>query len=436
MENETRRAALPQFATRTVRATVVSGPNAGAIATGAEDRLTIGSAESNDLVLGDPLVSRYHAEISATPSGLHVRDVGSTNGTIANGLRIESAIVPPGTELVLGSTTVRIDDGSKAIVALHEHEELGGLIGQSLPMRRAMAHLAKIAPTAASVLLVGESGTGKEVAARALHEGSGRGEGPFVVVDCASLVPNLAASELFGHERGAFTGADRMHVGAFERANGGTLFLDEIGELPPDMQPNLLGALERRRFRRVGGKEDISIDVRVVSATHRDLRADVNAGRFRLDLYYRVAVVVIELPPLRARRGDVKLLAAHFLREAGDPRAIDDALPADFFASLETHAFPGNVRELKNLVEAALATGESPALDAIAPSSASPLLDRVLDASYGAARDAILAEFERRYLAHLLARCNDNVSQAARVAMMDRSHLTSLLRRHKLRQPK
>ncbi len=433
----TRRAALPQWAIRTVRATILEGANAGTIATGAEDRLTVGSADSNDLVLGDPLVSRYHAEIFATQNGLHVRDVGSTNGTLAAGLRIESAIVPPGTKLVLGSTTIQIDDGSKAIVALHEHEELGGLIGQSLPMRRAMAQLAKIAPTSASVLLVGESGTGKEVAARTLHEASTRAEGPFVVVDCASLVPSLVSSELFGHERGAFTGADRTHVGAFERANGGTVFLDEIGELPPEVQPNLLGALERRRIRRVGGKEDIPIDVRVVSATHRDVRADVNAARFRLDLYYRLAVVTIELPPLRARRGDIRLLASHFVREAG--HTIEQALPPDFFTALETHAFPGNVRELRNLVEAALATGESPSQllqgDMIA-SSSHALLDRVLDSPYGAARDAVLADFEQRYLTHLLERSQNNVSQASRVAMMDRSHLTALLRRHKLRQPK
>ncbi len=334
----TRRAALPQWAIRTVRATIVEGANAGTIATGAEDRLTVGSADSNDLVLGDPLVSRYHAEIFATQNGLHVHDVGSTNGTIASGLRIESAIVPPGTKLVLGSTTVQVDDGSKAIVALHEHEELGGLIGQSLPMRRAMAQLAN-----ATDVCVRSSrrriGDRKEVAARPLHEASTRADGPFVVVDCASLVPSLVSSELFGHERGAFTGADRTHVGAFERANGGTLFLDEIGELPPEVQPNLLGALERRRIRRVGGKEDIAIDVRVVSATHRDVRADVNAARFRLDLYYRLAVVTIELPPLRARRGDIRLLASHFVREAG--HTIEQALPPDFFTALETHAFPG-----------------------------------------------------------------------------------------------
>jgi DNA-binding NtrC family response regulator len=285
-----------------------------------------------------------------------------------------------------------------------------------------------------SALIIGESGTGKELAARALHEASPRSEKPFVVVDCASIVPTLVGSELFGHERGAFTGADRMHVGAFERAQGGTLFLDEIGELPLAIQPSLLGALERRRIKRVGGKDDIAVDVRVVSATHRDLRADVNAGRFRLDLYYRLAVVIVELPPLRERRNDVRMLVEHFVRESGETRPIDEAVPRGLLEALETHRFPGNVRELRNLVEAALATGENPILDAVAPSGAGPLLDRVLDAPYGAAREAVLAEFEERYLSHLLARSDNNVSKASRVAQMDRSHLTSLLRRRKMRQ--
>ena len=433
----TTRAALPQWAIRTVRVTVLDGPDSGKVATaksGEEDRVSVGSAESNDLVLTDPLVSRYHVEISATPNGFRVRDVGSTNGTSASGIRIESALFPPGSRVVVGGTTLQIDDGSRAVVPLHEVGQLGGLLGDSMPMRRAMAQLAKVAQSNVSALIIGESGTGKELAASALHEASPRSGGPFVVVDCASIVPTLVGSELFGHERGAFTGADRTHVGAFERAQGGTLFLDEIGELPLGIQPSLLGALERRRIRRVGGKEDIPVDVRVVSATHRDLRADVNAGRFRLDLYYRLAVVVVELPPLRERRSDVRMLVEHFVRESGDTRALADAVPTGLLEALETHPFPGNVRELRNLVEAALATGENPILDAVAPAGAGPLLDRVLDAPYGAARDAVLAEFEERYLSHLLARCDNNVSKASRVAQMDRSHLTSLLRRRKMRQ--
>ncbi|HEY5240470.1 MAG TPA: sigma-54 dependent transcriptional regulator, partial [Polyangiaceae bacterium] len=313
----------------------------------------------------------------------------------------------------------------------------GGLLGRSLPMRRAMAQLAKVAASSASVLLVGESGTGKELAARALHDESPRRAEPFEIVDCGSLVPTLVASELFGHERGAFTGADRTHVGAFERASGGTVFLDEIGELPKDVQPQLLGVLERRRVRRLGARSDVPIDVRVVSATHRDLRAEVNASAFRLDLYYRIAVVLVELPPLRERRGDVRPLVEHFLREAGCTDPPEKALPAGFLEMLAAHHFPGNVRELRNLVEAALATGESP------PPNRGPegiggkdAVDAALAGTYRDARDAVLADFEASYLVKLLERAQGNVSKAARLASMDRSHLTQLLQKHGLRSGK
>ena len=423
----TTRAALPDWPVRTLRVRVISGPDEGKIVASGEDRLSIGSAETNELALTDRMVSRYHAEIAATSLGFRVRDMGSTNGTFAAGIRITDALVPPGTKITLGGTTLEINDSSKRLVSLHESDVLGGLRGESMPMRRAMAVLAKVAPTAASVLLAGESGTGKEVAARVLHDESARRLRPFEVVDCASLVPTLVASELFGHERGAFTGADRAHVGAFERAEGGTVFLDEIGELPKEVQPNLLGALERRRIRRLGGRTDIPIDVRVVSATHRDLRADVNASTFRLDLYFRLAVVLVELPPLRERRGDVRLLVEHFLREAG---RRGDELPAAFFDSIAHHHFPGNVRELRNLVEAALATGEAPRVSQAGSASNAA---GSLDETYRQARDGVLAEFEKRYLVRLLERCEDNVSLAARVAEMDRSHLTLLLQKHGLR---
>jgi DNA-binding NtrC family response regulator len=269
-----------------------------------------------------------------------------------------------------------------------------------------------------------------------LHDASPRRAAPFEVVDCAALVPTLVASELFGHERGAFTGAERAHEGAFERANGGTVFLDEIGELPRDVQPQLLGVLERRRIRRIGGRTDIPIDVRVVSATHRDLRGEVNASTFRLDLYYRLAVVQVELPPLRDRRGDVRLLVQHFLREAGCTDPPEKALPAGFLEMLSAHHFPGNARELRNLVEAALATGESPS-PARAPAARDGIaVVAALDGTYREARDAVLGDFEARYLAALLDRAEGNVSKAARLASMDRSHLIQLLQKHRLRVPR
>jgi DNA-binding NtrC family response regulator len=433
----TSRAALPVWPVRRVRVEVVEGVDRGKSVVCAEDRLNVGAAEANDLVLSDPLVSRYHAEVAVTPGGLRVRDVGSTNGTFLGPARITEALVPPGTRLRLGDTTLVLQDGASALVELHEEERFGQLRGRSLPMRRAMAQLQKVAGSTASVLLVGESGTGKELAARAIHEASPAGQGPFEVVDCASLVPSLVASELFGHERGAFTGADRTHVGAFERAKGGTVFLDEIGELPPAIQANILGALERRRIRRLGGRTDIPVDARVVSATHRDLRADVNAGAFRLDLYYRLAVVVVELPPLRERREDLRLLVEHFLREAGADGTVETCLPSGFLDTLGAHHFPGNVRELRNLVEAALATGESPVGSGGQESGTAPtgdVIETVLADSYRTAREKVLQQFEVRYLQTLLARCGGNLSQAARVAGMDRSHLTDLVAKHRLRQ--
>jgi DNA-binding NtrC family response regulator len=430
----TSRAALPEWPVRTLRVRVVDGPDAGKTVTSDDDRMTLGAADGCGLVLTDRMVSRYHVELAASAQGIRVRDMGSTNGVFVGALRVTDALVPPSTRLLLGATTVEVDDGSKTLVPLHEPAALGGLLGTSLPMRRAMAQLAKVAASNASVLLVGESGTGKELAARALHDESPRRAQPFEVVDCAALVPTLVASELFGHERGAFTGADRAHVGAFERANGGTVFLDEIGELPKEMQPQLLGALERRRVRRLGARTDVSIDVRVVSATHRDLRADVNASTFRLDLFYRLAVVQVELPPLRERRGDIRPLVEHFLREAGCVDTPEKALPSGFLETIAAHHFPGNVRELRNLVEAALATGESPApAPGAAIAGRGGAVEATLEATYRDARDAVLADFEARYLPRLLERAAGNVSKAARLASMDRSHLIQLLQKRGLR---
>ncbi|MEM7677749.1 MAG: sigma-54 dependent transcriptional regulator, partial [Myxococcota bacterium] len=292
-----------------------------------------------------------------------------------------------------------------------------------------------------------ETGVGKEVFARAIHEQSPRADRPFEVVDCGALMPTLIASELFGHERGAFTGAERQHIGAFERADGGTLFLDEIGELPSSLQSGLLGALERRAFRRLGGHDQIAVDVRVVCATNRDLRSEVNAGRFRQDLYYRIAVLLLKIPPLRERAGDIPLLVEHFLRQAGHDGPIESVIPRAVMASLRQHHWPGNVRELRNFVEAALAMGETPHLEAGGAASAteepedieaSPLLHpggvrRLAQLTYKDARGALLHDFETFYLQQLMDRCRGNVSKAARDAKMNRSYLIEMLKRHDIR---
>jgi len=420
----------------TLQAEVIEGDDAGRSVTADSERLAVGTAQGNDLVLRDPTVSRYHVELERTPEGVLVVDQGSTNGVYCGAVRVERAVVPAGTTLKLGRCSLRIGAGEPAQVELYGRDRLGDLRGQGESMRRLMRQIERVAKTETSTLIVGESGTGKELIAQLLHDLGPRMSKPFVVVDCGAMSPNLVASELFGHERGAFTSADRQHIGAFERASGGTIFLDEIGELPNELQPTLLGALERRRFRRVGGREEIGVDVRVVAATNRDLRAEVNDGRFRLDLYYRLAVVTLRIPPLRERPEDLELLVKHFLSELGHSGDIHELIPADVLAQLRAHHWPGNVRELKNLVEATVAMGEAPVdmmQDVKAPDGDGIPVRPVYPLPYKDARAAVLHEFERRYLGHWLERSGGNVAKAARQARMDRSHLFHLLRRHDLR---
>jgi DNA-binding NtrC family response regulator len=419
---------------RAIRANVVAGPDAPTSVAASAETLAIGTAEGNDLRLSDPSVSRYHCELSLGGRGVEVRDLDSTNGTYVAGTRIYRALLTPGTELSLGDTRLRVLDGGESELPLHAEPVLAGLVGGSHAMRRLMAKIERAAQTDVGVLVTGESGTGKELVARALHELGPRRGGPLVTVDCGALAPTLVASELFGHERGAFTGAQSRRIGAFEQANGGTLFLDEVGELPAQLQATLLGVLERRRFRRLGGADEVSVDVRVVSATHRDLRADVNAERFRLDLYYRLAVVTLPVPPLRDRIDDVPALARRFAREAGADDRIDQLLSDRTLDLLTAHRWPGNVRELRNWVEAAVALDEVPDLDGtIAERGGVDPIDAVLDLAYKDARGRLVHAFEERYLARLLERAGGNVSEAARLARMDRSHLNDLLRRHGLR---
>jgi len=417
---------------RTLSLQVTQGPDQGKALRDEVDTVSVGTADGNTLQLTDPTVSRFHLELSRRGPLVLVRDVGSTNGVVINGVTLREGAVPPGAVLQLGTTSLTVGEGKNGSVPMLEHETLGSLKGRAPVMRTLLARVEKAAGSDTGVLLIGESGTGKEVIARELHQRSARAKHPFVTVDCGSLAPGLVASELFGHEKGAFTGADRRHQGAFERANKGTLFLDEIGELPQALQAMLLGALERRRFRRVGGTEELSVDVRVVAATHRDLKAEVNAGHFRLDLYYRLAVVRLEVPALRQRLDDLELLVQHFLNEAGSERAVASLFPPDDLAALRAHHWPGNVRELRNLVESTLAMGERPTFDA-------PLAQAGGDATpgpelpYKDARGLVLERFEKHYLPKLLKVSRGNVSAAARHAKMDRSHLIELLARHGLK---
>ena len=422
---QTLRQGMQSVATRTLAVEVVSGADAGARAIGTE--VTIGTAEGSSLRLADPAVSRFHCDVRPVPGGIGITDHGSTNGTFAGAIRIERGVAPLGTQLRVGDTLLKVTDGSPIEVELAGDEAVGGVLGRSPVMRRLLAQVTRAAQSDVSVLVTGESGTGKELVARALHDLGPRRDKPFVTVDCGSLPPTLIASELFGHERGSFTGAERTHVGAFEAAHGGTVFLDEIGELQPAVQATLLGVLERRRVRRVGSRTETPIDVRVVAATHRDLRAEVNRGGFRLDLFYRLAVVTLAIPALRERPDDVPLLVEHFLRDAGWDQPVSALISPAAMDALSKLHFAGNVRELRNLVEAAVAMGE------LAPQGAAP---RAVDESsfatdvglpYKEARALLIEQFEAKYIEALLARTNGNISAAARLAQMTRSHLSELI---------
>ena len=423
---------------RTLAVEVVEGPEKGKNLCADSDILTVGSAPGNDLVLTDTSVSGYHLELASRADGVSVTDLGSTNGTRLGKTKLQRATVPIGTLLKLGRTQIRISDGEGAVVPLHEGDSLQEMIGDTRVMRRFMAQIARAATSNVPTLLMGESGTGKEVAARAIHRLGNRSDAPFITVDCGAFSPNLVASELFGHERGAFTGADRRHIGAFERANTGTIFLDEVGEIPLELQPQLLGALERQRFRRLGGQSEISVDVQVVSATNRDLREEVNTGTFRLDLYYRLAVVVLRIPALRERMHDIPLLVDHFLTVCGHDGPSEEIVPPEVMASLVKHRWPGNVRELRNWVEATLAMGEAGELGFMGGgieglTTNSDVDEATMELPYKDARSTVLHHFEEKYLRRLLEQCKDNVSHAARHARMDRSYLIKLLQRHRLR---
>jgi DNA-binding NtrC family response regulator len=426
------------------RVEVVAGPDAGRGVAARDGTLTVGTAEGVALRLSDPAVSRYHLELEATAEGVVLRDLGSTNGTSLGGALVREARLVSSTDLGLGHTHLRVViDGSRGQVPISKQRSFGALLGASEPMRRVYATLERAAPTTVPVLVLGQSGTGKELAARALHSASTRASRPLEVVDCGGLPPTLVESELFGHERGAFTGATHDKEGAFERADGGTLFLDELGELPLEVQPKLLRALGEGEVRRVGGQRTRKVDVRVVAATNRDLRREVNAGRFRADLYYRLAVITVQMPPLRERLDDLPLIVPAMVerivreRRVRGPVAVDAAL----LARLQSHDWPGNVRELRNYLEQYVVLEVAPPFEGTGEGAAGADggeeagLIAGLDAlPLRAAKTELVERFERRYLTRLLAESGGNVAEAARRAGVDRATVFRTLRRTGLRE--
>ncbi len=392
----------------------------------------IGSDPACALVVDDPRVSRKHASIVRNGDGVRLIDTGSKNGTFVGATRVTDVLLGVGSSFRIGNSTLRLSTERLVVLPPSTRTRFGRLIGTSAAIRELFALLELAAASNSTVLIQGESGTGKELAARELHDHSSRAGGPFVVVDCASIPTGLAESALFGHTKGAFTGAVGQRDGAFVKADGGTLFLDEIGELPLDLQPRLLRALESRTVQAVGSDDTRAVDVRVVAATHRDLNQWVRDGRFRFDLYYRLAVVQVLMPALRERPEDTRALVEAFCEERG--LAAD--WQAENAAPLLRYDWPGNVRELRNVLERAwVFAGSRPQPFAslsfqIGEPSRPPVAGDVDTAlTYKDAKEKFLAHFDAVYLTRLFEECAGNISEAARRADLTRRHMRELLRR-------
>jgi DNA-binding NtrC family response regulator len=411
----------------TYRVAVIGGPSTGASARFDGRAIRIGKDPTNHLCIPDPTVSRFHCSIEHRPRGLLLRDLDSTNGTQLGGHWIECAYLSPRTPFTIGESTLQIVPSTAAEPISHAR-----LLGSSPATARLLASLPRVASSPATVLIEGETGTGKSLLAELIHREGARAEGPFVVVDCGAIPENLIESELFGHERGSFTGATDRRIGAFEAAQGGTVFLDEIGELPLSLQPKLLRAIEERTIKRVGSTKPVRIDARVIAATNRGLREAVAAGQFRADLYYRLEAVRLRMPSLGERREDIPALVEQFarrLRPDIGPAVVED-LQRLLGARKE---WPGNVRELRNAVEKVLVLGDL-ATEETASAPIPPPPSGTFDGtrSFRLAKEEAVAAWEQAYLNSLLQHAGGNLSAAARAVHMDRSHLRDLLRRHHL----
>jgi len=388
--------------------------------------LVLGNGTDADVPIDDPYVSGRHLELKQTPAGVQLRDLGSRNGTKVRGIAIAEALLDSTTALVIGQTQVSVEirgqfsDGRSPAAA---RGRFGDVLADSAAMHEVFTLAERLAPSDLTVTLHGETGTGKDLLARAMHGASARKDGPFVVFDCGAAAPSLIESQLFGHHKGAFTGAISDHAGAFERAHKGTLFLDEIGELALELQPKLLRALENRRIQRIGGSADVAVDVRIIAATHRDLEEEVREGRFRQDLLFRLNAAVLTVPPLRERKEDVVLLAKTFARSHNDHSLSNDAL-----IRLSNHSWPGNVRELRNVIASAAAIADGPVIEAadlvnLGERRREPTLERLPLAGIS------LEEIERTAILQTLEKVGGNKTQAAKLLGIATSTLYEKLKK-------
>lgn len=434
------RAARPDFGTEAVFAlSVLSGPDQGKswlLDASAAPRLLVGKGPSCEVRLGDPAVSRRHAAIELAGDFVRLTDLGSTNGTWVNRVSVVEVRLFGGEHVQVGNTVLGVERRGEAPARESSQTHFGGLIGESPEMRRLYPLCARLAASTIPVIIEGETGTGKEALAEAIHAEGARAAGPFVVFDCTAVPASMMEAELFGHERGAFTGAVQRHVGVFEQAHGGTLLIDEIGDLDLALQPKLLRAIERSEFRRIGGQQALRVDVRILAATRRNLDREVEAGRFRDDLFHRLAVGRIELPPLRHRRGEVAVLARAFSSALGGG---ESTIPPHVFEQWEEYSWPGNIRELRNAVARYLALGETfalapPSSRSVAEGSGSPGADVAATVDHTIAkglplvraRQKVIDVFEKRYLEAILARHGGVVTQAAQAAGIARRHFQRL----------
>jgi two-component system nitrogen regulation response regulator GlnG len=421
---------------RTLAATAViaQGPDAGLEFPLRRAETVLGSGDRADIAIADPAVSKRHLGLSLVGSAVRLRDLGSTNGTWVGEHRVVESLVPVGTIVRIGRTHVHLrGEDASLVVEPSASDRFGALRGTSVAMRQVYAVLERVAPRDVTVLVDGETGTGKELVARAIHDHSPRKARPFVVLDCSAVAPDLLEAQLFGHAKGAFTGASGERAGVFEAARGGTVFLDELDALRLDLQPKLLRALESRRVVRLGEHEERPVDMRVVAACGQSPEALVGTGAMRRDLYFRLAVVRLTLPTLRDRLDDLPLLAEHLLAIGGASLRVE---PGPAIERLKRHTWPGNVRELRNVLERALALAPPGAttldelplrIGAAPPRDGSP---EDQDLPFKEAKQRAIDRWERGFLKAASERHGGNLSRMAEALGVTRHHLRALLTRH------